>query len=105
MDDFDIDPEIDDLLDDADADVADAEPAAFPGVAADGTFDIEQPPDPFVSADATVRFGGTVSFEDGTTVENPYTDAQGQVYKDRDSYIHGVDPHVVDDSGNATSSS
>jgi hypothetical protein len=46
-----------------------------------------------------VQFGSTpgavvAEFPDGTTVENPNTDAQGQKYKTPGDYYKGKDPHV-----------
>ncbi|GIF20376.1 hypothetical protein BJ973_001719 [Actinoplanes tereljensis] len=38
-----------------------------------------------------------VEFPDGTEVTDPDEDAQGYVYETHDDYLHGVDPHVVDD--------
>ena len=36
-----------------------------------------------------------MEFPDGKTVEDPYTDALGYVYPDRQSYIDGVNKHTT----------
>jgi hypothetical protein len=38
--------------------------------------------------------GGDVQFPDGTTQTDPYTDWYGDVYKDKQSWIDGVDPYT-----------
>lgn len=52
---------------------------------------------------AAILFGGdsgdTVEFPDGTTVTDPPTDAQGQVYKTEYDYLHGNDPYQTDGKG------
>lgn len=53
---------------------------------------------------AAILFGGDsgdVEFPDGTTVTDPMTDAQSQVYKTPDDYYHGNDPYQTDGNGGA----
>lgn len=40
-----------------------------------------------------VLFGSTVEFPDGTTVDNPNTDAQGNLYPTRGDYLAGTNAH------------
>jgi hypothetical protein len=51
------------------------------------------------SSTDTTDDGGTVDFPDGSTVTDPYEDAQGQVYEDHDDYVHGTDAFEVTDPG------
>lgn len=40
-----------------------------------------------------VKFGSTTEFPDGTQIDNPYTDAQGYVYKTKEDWINGTNKH------------
>lgn len=54
---------------------------------------------------AAILFGGdpgdTVEFPDGTTVTDPMTDSQGQIYKYPSDYYEGNDPYKPDGKGGA----
>lgn len=102
MADFDVDPEIDDLVGTEDIQAETSDVPSYPDVAADGTFDLEQPPDPFTSPDAPVHFAGTVTFPDGSSTDHARIDSLGYAYKTDQDWIGGVNKHVVDKSGNAT---
>lgn len=54
-------------------------------------------PDPSEVAMSDPHDDLDVEFPDGTTVTNPDQDALGYVYQNYDDYLHGNDPHEVEE--------
>lgn len=98
-DDLDVDPDLDadlDLEDGPDGGLGDADGLDAGAPDLDAPIDLSAPPDPLTTPDVPpVSFGSTVEFPDGKTVDDPYTDALGYVYPDRQSYIDGVNKHTT----------
>lgn len=104
MDDFD-DLDLPDLDDEGGLDLADVEAPADVAIDPGGRYALDDPPDPVTTSDVpAVTFGaydGSVTFDDGTTVDNPHQDALGNVYKSHDEWVGGVNKYTPNENGTA----
>jgi hypothetical protein len=90
-----LEAELDDI--DSPEDLGISEADLLPGVTLDDVQaiidDLPHAPDPFIVGDVPpVQFGGRVEMTDGSHIDDPYVDHDGNAYGSRSDYISGSNP-------------